>query len=164
MAKVLYGTKARISFDGGKTWTDLKPATKISYNNWEDNNMNYEDEAKKRRTCPVFSNTYDNGGWSERDSLPTGDPIGDVDEPKKQELDKACAEMHEKFVQDQKEYDKMMSSRLVNPNGKFTYNGKAIEEVAQAGITFDKKCNCGTEAVYGKVPLDAHRHYCDLRN
>lgn len=25
------------------------------------------------------------------------------------------------------------------------------------------KCNCGTEKVYGNVPLEAHLKYCDLR-
>jgi hypothetical protein len=57
-------------FDNGKTWHQIKGEF----------NVNYEDEAKKKRTCPVYSSTYDNGGWPDRDELPTKDPIGDVDD------------------------------------------------------------------------------------
>ena len=102
--------------------------------------MNYNEEAKKRRTCPVYSSTYDNGGWSERDRLPEGDPIGDVDDSS--------------YSKDQKSYDETMASRVLIPEDKYTYERKPLEV---------KKCDCGTEFVYGKVPLDAHRHYCKLR-
>jgi hypothetical protein len=39
-----------------------------------------EENARKKRTDNVYSSTYDNGGWSKRDSVPTKDPIGDVEE------------------------------------------------------------------------------------
>ena len=74
--------------------------------------MNYNEEAKKRRTCPVYSSTYDNGGWSERDRLPEGDPIGDVDEPK------TIKETTKSIKKDEKTYFEMMRSRLLNPEGK----------------------------------------------
>lgn len=69
-----------------------------------------EEEARKKRTSQVFSNTYKNGGWPDRDSLPVKDPIGDVEEE------------------------------------------------------FSKKiCDCGTESVYGKVPVHAHSQFCSLK-
>jgi hypothetical protein len=49
------------------------------------NNNNLDEEARKRRTSNVYSNTYDNGGWSVHDAIPTGDPIGDVPETYKKE-------------------------------------------------------------------------------
>lgn len=147
MGKFGLGFNVRVKING--KWHDMgEPEIESNLSNkTKENIMNYEDEAKKRRTCPVFSNTYDNGGWSERDALPTGDPIGDVDE---------------KHKKDQENYDNMMASKLLNPEGKKTYDGKTLNFTAEGFPR--KKCNCGTQAVYGKVPLDAHRHYCDLRN
>jgi hypothetical protein len=69
-----------------------------------------EEEARRKRLSQVFSNTYKNGGWSDRDSLPVKDPIGDVDEDFSQKI-----------------------------------------------------CDCGTNSVYGKVPIHAHANFCSLK-
>jgi hypothetical protein len=121
-------------------------------------NKQLEEEARKRRTSSVFSGTYGNGGWSERDSLPSGDPIGDVDEPKnilpiKNGVYDPYVESYKKrFQKDQESYEQTMKGRLINPDGKkFEHQ---INEI---------KCDCGTEATYGKVPLNAHPKYCSLR-
>lgn len=69
----------------------------------------YKEEAKKRRTSNVYSNTYDNGGWSERDSLPTRDPIGDTDE---------YVEGYNEWKKGQEEYERTMKGKLLKPEGK----------------------------------------------
>lgn len=115
--------------------------------------MNYDDEAKKRRTCPVFSSTYSNKGWSDRDALPTGDPIGDVDK----KMEDEWVEGYKQWKNDLKAYEEKMKSKTLNPKGKYTHDRKPL-------VTTEPKCDCGTEAVYGKVPVNAHRHYCKLRN
>lgn len=99
--------------------------------------MNYNEEAKKRRTCPVYSSTYDNGGWSERDGLPEGDPIGDVDEPK------TIKETTKSIKKDEKTYFEMMRGRLLNPEGKNFDYGFTIEEIKeQFYASINKKTDC----------------------
>jgi hypothetical protein len=93
--------------------------------------------AYKKRTDPVYLGRED--GWPERDNLPHGDPIGDVENYKKEEL----------------EFYKNMKKRAINAGGKYSglspyYKNK-------------KECTCGTEAVHGKVPNSAHSRSCDLR-
>lgn len=128
------------------------------------------------------TDTYDDG-WPKRDSIPTSDPIGDVVEEENDYLDAlryTCAsvqynnddddfgtfdidqldpyvESYKKWKKDQEAYEKTMKPHLINPDGKsFDFD---------AGITFSEeepKCDCGTFAVHGKVPLKAHAHYCKL--
>ena len=57
---------------------------------------------KSRKDEPVYSSTYSNGGWPERDKLPKSDPIGDIDEIKK----------------DMKKYLETMKQRVIKPEGK----------------------------------------------
>ena len=101
---------------------------------------------KSRKSDPVYSSTYDNGGWPARDSLPTKDPIGDVEDE--------YVEGYKKWKKDMEAYEASMKSHLLNPEGKINIEGLNVKTKL--------KCNCGTYAVYGKVPVDAHRSYCDL--
>jgi len=75
-----------------------------------------EKEAKKKRSTDVYSNTYDNGGWSKRDALPTGDPIGDVVE--EESKDKKPKADFAKWIEDTKKYNSTMRGRLIVPQGK----------------------------------------------
>jgi len=50
--------------------------------------------------------------WSDRDSLPQGDPHDDVDEKD------PYAEGYKKWKKDLEKYNKTMSGRLINPKGK----------------------------------------------
>ena len=129
---------------------------------------------KSRKNEPVYSSTYDNGGWPKRDSLPTKDPIGDVDEPDTHVKDALrYATAHQAgWKKDQEIYEASMKPHLLNSEGKiFGMSKAAIKEFAKymgdkppkaECIEKELKCNCGTYAVYGKVPVDAHRSYCDL--
>lgn len=81
-----------------------------------------EKEARKRRTSNVYSSTYDNGGWSKRDSIPTGDPIGDVVEKEQDDYIDGC----EKWKKDQEAYIEMMKKRLLVPKGKLIVPVEAI--------------------------------------
>lgn len=114
---------------------------------------------KSRFNEPVYSSTYDNGGWSDRDSLPTKDPIGDVDEPVDEWVDG-----YKKWQADQRAYESTMKPHLKVSEGKmFGMDMATIKEFAATVEGFKKpKCNCGTYAVYGDVPAHNHRDYCDL--
>lgn len=119
---------------------------------------------KSRKNEPVYSSTYDNGGWPNRDSLPTKDPIGDVDEKDNLKCDftgKYIGEKPDEWVEgykrwkkDQENYEKTMKNKLLRPEGKININNLKIKQ--------EIKCTCGTQAVYGKVPVEAHSHNCDL--
>ena len=99
--------------------------------------MNYEEEAKKKRTYPVYANTYDNGGWPERDNLPKGDPIGDVDDSK------TTKEKKKSTKKDEKTYFEMMRSRLLNPRGKNFNYGFTVKEIEEQFYTpANKKTTC----------------------
>lgn len=69
----------------------------------------YDEEAKKKRICPVISNTYKNGGWFERDAMPYVDPIGDVVEELNKSLSK---DFNGSFCED-------LKKRCIKPEGKF---------------------------------------------
>jgi hypothetical protein len=139
---------------------------------------------KSRFNDPVYSSTYDNGGWSDRDKLPTGDPIGDVDEPKT-DLKDALRYMiahqngsaydlrmeendwvdgYNKWKADQKKYEETMKPHLKKPEGKiFGMSKSTILEFAATVEGFHKpKCDCGIKAVYGDIPAHNHKDYCDL--
>lgn len=135
----------------------------------------------------VNTATYDDG-WSKRDSIPVNsDPIGDVDDSHYLDaLRYVCSsvdsgqedfgtfdneekdpyvESYKKWKKDQDEYEKMMAPRLIVPEGKVSFdkfrgypywNEESKEEVEEP------KCDCGTFAVHGKVPLKAHANYCEL--
>lgn len=83
-----------------------------------------EQNAKKARHNPVYSNTYGNGGWSERDSLPTSDPIGDVPES---------------FIKDSKKLYESIKDRLLVPKGKFA-DHYTLNSQKTCGKT-DRCCN-----------------------
>ena len=88
--------------------------------------------------------------WPERDRLPTKDPIGDTDDPM------------ESHRLDALRYMSLMKHMVLIPEGKdFTLpdlKGKFLREVKT-----EYKCNCGTFAVHGNVPVSGHAHYCDLK-
>lgn len=86
--------------------------------------------------------------WPERDELPTGDPIGDVDET---------------WKKDMKAYFDSMRDRVIVPSKK-DFDTLVYEKFdTEKHVMKNPTCNCGTFAVYGKVPADAHRPYCALR-
>lgn len=75
-------------------------------------------------------------GWPERDDLPTGDPIGDVED----ECEK-----------DTKIYVKMMKDRVINPEGK--HFGTSIDFIkVNVEISKEPKC-CDNPANHKKVHL-----------
>lgn len=88
---------------------------------------------KSRKSEPVYSSTYDNGGWPAREELPTKDPIGDVDDHTGE-----ATEWVKSFVE---WYNKWKSNKNIQKN---------------------LKCNCGIHAVYGDIPAHNHKDYCDL--
>lgn len=136
---------------------------------------------KSRFNEPVYSSTYDNGGWPARDELPTKDPIGDVDDHVKDALRYVTADQggryigevtdewvdgYKKWKQDQKKYELTMRPHLkVKENKVFGFDRKTIEEFAATiePVSFHSpKCNCGIKAVYGDIPAHNHKEYCDL--
>jgi len=139
---------------------------------------------KSRKNEPVYSSTYDNGGWPARDSLPTKDPIGDVDDHTKDALRYTIShqaglrneeerdewvEGYKKWQADQKAYEEKMRPHLIRPEGKIAYqsdpkgwmlcDGREIHFVSPF---IEPKCTCGTHAVYGNIPAHNHKNYCDL--
>lgn len=129
-----------------------------------------------------------NDGWPKRDSISVNsDPIGDIAEDKDclDALRYMCSsikmsdqedfgtfdpdekdpyvESYKKWKKDQDEYDKMMTPRLIVPEGKMSYGDfEGFPDIDFEEPIEEPKCNCGTFAVYGKVPLKAHAHYCKL--
>jgi hypothetical protein len=93
-----------------------------------------------------------NGGWPERDKLPTKDPIGDVDDP----VDE-WVEGYKRWQADQKAYELAMRPHLkVSEGKKFDLGFEFVPKT-------EPKCTCGVHAVHGKVPAHAHASYCDLK-
>lgn len=114
---------------------------------------------KSRKSEPVYSSTYNNGGWSDRDELPTKDPIGDVDEP----VDE-WVEGYKKWQADQKAYEEKMRPHLkVKEDKVFGMSKSTIMEFEASMNRIAKpECNCGIRAVYGDIPAHNHKDYCDL--
>ena len=116
---------------------------------------------KSRKSEPVYSSTYDNGGWPDRDELPTKDPIGDVDEP----VDE-WVEGYKAWQKDQENYELIMRPHLkVKENKVFGFAKEKTEEliVAINPISFyPPECSCGIRATYGDIPAHNHKDYCDL--
>ena len=76
-----------------------------------------------------------NGGWPSRDDLPTGDPIGDVEETYNQEMAK---------------YTEMMKNRVLKPEGK--YFGVDYANGQDKSVTHEHSC-CSNPANHKKVHL-----------
>ena len=91
---------------------------------------------------PVYSATYDNGGWPERDSLPTGDPHGDVDEPKVTRVDTGRYRVN--F--NDSDFYKNMKKRCINPEGK--YDGPSKFD---PGVSIKLKTCCESPQKYKNV-------------
>ena len=99
---------------------------------------------------PIYKHTkkWDcNGNWPERDDLPIKDPIGDVEEDE-------WVEGYKQWKKDNEAYEATMKPHLLTPEGKIDLDYYIKKE---------KKCTCGTQAVYGKVPVNAHSPHCELR-
>jgi hypothetical protein len=124
---------------------------------------------KSRKNEPVYSSTYDNGGWPAREELPTKDPIGDVDytnsdmvdairykstglHSDKKDLEKDIDEWvegYKKWKSDWKKYEETVKPYLVRTDNK------RLEKKV-------KKCTCGTHSIDKNAPVSAHSDYCDL--
>lgn len=111
---------------------------------------NLSEEAKKRRT----SDLYGDGDWSQRDDLPTGDPIGDIVE---EEMSRKMSAAHNRWRLDQENYEKMMRKQLIHPYGKHFGIDYAYPEVNKP------KCDCGVEKSYKNPTLKMHSSWCSLR-
>ena len=99
----------------------------------------------------------DNNDWPERDHIPVDrDPIGDLDKKSKVyntiNFPEGWEEEMEKF------YDEL-NARRIKPSDVVPSDFIGMPEF---DLGDDLKCDCGTEATYGKVPVDAHSHYCKL--
>jgi len=107
----------------------------------------YEEEAKKKRITDVYSSTYNNGGWSKRDALPTGDPIGDIVE-EEQDIFKPqhIFKIPEEWAKKAEEYHKKMKERSLHPKGKFIM---PVEAIPVYGM-LDPKHNVEAEACCDK--------------
>lgn len=112
--------------------------------------------------------------WSQRDALPTKDPIGDVDEKD------PYVESYKKWAKDQAAYDQMMKGRVLVPEGKdFTikvpvaphYIGIDLSKSRDFGVEITigdpidrgPKCNCGIAKTYRNHSLRMHSTWCELR-
>jgi len=100
----------------------------------------------------VIFNETQQESWPERDQLPTQDPIGDVDE---------IVEFPDSHAKDVMKYISTMRGMII-PEGQ-TLDSEQYKDLYKAVSFEEPRCNCGTFAVHGKVPADAHRPYCALR-
>lgn len=89
-------------------------------------------------------------GWSDRDSLPTGDPIGDV--------------VEDKFKKDQEVYLQMMKNRVISTaNKNFSVSYEPIKYInITIEIPKEKKCDCGVAKTYKNPTLRMHSDWCEL--
>lgn len=101
---------------------------------------------KSRKSEPVYSSTYDNGGWPAKEELPTKDPIGDIDDHTKDAVRYMTA--HQAGLNRDEEVDEWVEG----------YNKWKSNKNIQKNL----KCNCGIHAVYGDIPAHNHKDYCDL--
>jgi hypothetical protein len=109
---------------------------------------NMSEKTKSRFNEPVYSATYDNSGWPERDELPTVDPVGDVDESSlaKKTMEAAHALHMPHLEKDEETYFEMMRRRLLNPEGKNF--GKSKAAILK---DFDKSGCCSNPQKYKNV-------------
>jgi len=112
---------------------------------------------------PVYKHTKEwdcNGGWPKRDEIPTSDPIGDVDESSNRDKETAhtngYVDGYKAWKADMDKYVDTVKDRLLHPKGK-------LIDAPEYGVDVVKKCDCGTEKTYGKVPLNSHSRWCKLR-
>ena len=90
-------------------------------------------------------------GWSDRDALPTGDPIGDVDEIIKEIKSRVKApkgSLEKRWNESQQTYFEMMRERLLNPEGK----------KFDCGYTLTKKC-CSKPDKYKNIISNSLKFY-----
>lgn len=119
-------------------------------------NNKYEREAAKRRFYNVYSHSYEERDWSDQDSLPTGDPIGDIDEKQNQ---------NEQFKADQEKYMNEMKSRVMFPASKnFDVEVAPKSVMNSINIYKQKKCNCGVAKAYKNPSLKMHSSWCELKD
>lgn len=97
-------------------------------------------KTKSRFNEPVYSSTYDNGGWSERDKLPESDPIGDVDESDKYKIARTGVGQYHIDFSDCNFY-KNMKKHCISPKNK--YDGSRFPD-----IDMDSKTCCSSPAKY----------------
>lgn len=95
----------------------------------KDFGLELEDFIVKDDMTTALAYMLDNCNWSQQDKLPTGDPIGDVEET---------------YNRDERNYSKMMEKRVLVAEGK--YFG------ALPDIDIDNKC-CHNPANHKKVHL-----------
>lgn len=90
--------------------------------------------------------------WSERDALPTGDPIGDIDEL---------------YKKDQQKYLDMMKKKVINPDNK-NFIMRVPQSIDFINIDIEmpmeeeKKCDCGVAKTYKNPTLKMHSNWCKL--
>ena len=64
------------------------------------------------------------------------------------------------YKKDLATYFEQMSKRVLSKEGK-NFDVEFFDIGCKITL---KKCDCGTEKTHGKVPLDSHAHWCDLRD
>jgi hypothetical protein len=135
---------------------------------------NLEEEARKKRTNPVYLSTYRSSDigpvytaktdWPSRDSIPVdSDPIGDVVtenldvyiQGKKLNLpvEAAYELLGSQYSADLSAYNKMMKDNVINPEGKFFGNmpGACCENqdkyknIVSKSLQFYSCRNCGAD-------------------
>ena len=121
--------------------------------------------------------------WGERDSLPEGDPIGDVEEApankSKSTIHEILGIFQEAIEEDQRRYFETMKGRLIVPEGKNLDIDPNTGEInldinirCPQGIDFmpvkieipqKPKCDCGIAKAYKNPTLRMHSTWCKLR-
>jgi len=120
-------------------------------------------------------------GWPERDKLPDTDPIGDIDDSSDKDTKDDYVDGYKAWKRDMEEYLEHMEKKvLVKENKNFNKKHKEIlggiantirKRLDGESFKHDlgvsirpKKCDCGVEKTYGKVPIDSHSSWCELKN
>ena len=123
------------------------------------------DTSVKKAIMKKIQEEMDNG-WSQRDALPTGDPIGDVDESQDEYISG-----HKKWAKDQETYNEMMRGRLLNPKGKnFSMKVPKAPDYVEINLSTpaptysEPKCDCGVAKTYKNPSLKMHSTWCELRS
>lgn len=91
--------------------------------------------------------------WSDRDALPTKDPIGDVEDE--------YVSGYNKWKKDQEAYENQMKNRLLVPEGKVSFNDFKGLPVMEGDN--EPKCDCGVAKTYKNHTLRMHSSWCALR-
>ena len=113
---------------------------------------------KKRLLAKIMADD-----WSERDALPTGDPIGDVDEHP-DPSSKGRLAFAKSYMRDHLKYNEMMRNRVLSPEGKnFDHGPVEKSDIKIDIIAIGPKCNCGVAKTYRNHTLRMHSTWCELR-